>query len=522
MTAQHPAQLRAVDRARRRRRLGRNLQGAGARHRQGLLPRAAPTAGDATAPTGPRQARWNMRRHADSPDPCWPGRSAGRPAERRRPAPKRAPAPARSSPSTPRPILEAIDVGRLRGPRSAAQEETPTTPPRRPTWSRSATSSRSTSTSWSRWSTPGPGRAIPEPEHVDTVKIGFLGPIEATVSVATGGKSHEEPLGIADAARRAAGDRGGQRARRLPRAADPLRAGRAQRQRSVGRLGQRDRRPGLQGEGLGDPRHDRRRQQPHRHPRRPQGRDPDDQHRRHRSDLHRDQHPLGRPHASATTGSRATCWSTTCIASWVSSGWRSSAPATATAASACARSRDGSRRLGHPIVMEMAYRVGGEDFSLQLDRVCGGRAPGDRALGRRRSTAPGSSTRCASVGMRAAVLRSRPLRLATSSSSWPASNAEGGALHLPVEPGPQGPEARGLPRRASVERFGVEPDTYAAHAYDGMNMLLWAIQNAGLNRAKIRDVLAYRSEPWPGVTGRHPAERRDGRRRRGLLRPLGR
>ncbi len=49
-----------------------------------------------------------------------------------------------------------------------------------------------------------------------------------------------------------------------------------------------------------------------------------------------------------------------------------------------------------------------------------------------------------------------------------------------------------------------EPDTYAAHAYDGMNMLIWAIQVAGLNRAKIRDVLAYRFKPWPGVTGDIP------------------
>jgi hypothetical protein len=52
------------------------------------------------------------------------------------------------------------------------------------------------------------------------------------------------------------------------------------------------------------------------------------------------------------------------------------------------------------------------------------------------------------------------------------------------------------------ERFGVDPDTYAAHAYDGMNMLLWAVQVAGLNRAKIRDVLAYREKPWPGITGK--------------------
>ncbi|MCY2993591.1 MAG: hypothetical protein NTY19_37790 [Planctomycetota bacterium] len=42
---------------------------------------------------------------------------------------------------------------------------------------------------------PGAGRTIPEPETLTTVKIGFIGPISPTVSVATGGKSHEENLG---------------------------------------------------------------------------------------------------------------------------------------------------------------------------------------------------------------------------------------------------------------------------------------------------------------------------------------
>ncbi len=41
----------------------------------------------------------------------------------------------------------------------------------------------------------GPGRAIPEPADIKTVKIGFIGPLYPTVSVATGGKSHEEILG---------------------------------------------------------------------------------------------------------------------------------------------------------------------------------------------------------------------------------------------------------------------------------------------------------------------------------------
>jgi hypothetical protein len=47
----------------------------------------------------------------------------------------------------------------------------------------------------------------------------------------------------------------------------------------------------------------------------------------------------------------------------------------------------------------------------------------------------------------------------------------------------------------------VEAETYAAHAYDGMNLMLWAINVAGLNRAKIRDLIAYLPHPWPGVTG---------------------
>jgi hypothetical protein len=34
-----------------------------------------------------------------------------------------------------------------------------------------------------------------------------------------------------------------------------------------------------------------------------------------------------------------------------------------------------------------------------------------------------------------------------------------------------------------------------------MNLMLWAINVAGLNRAKIRDLVAYLPHPWPGITG---------------------
>ena len=39
------------------------------------------------------------------------------------------------------------------------------------------------------------------------------------------------------------------------------------------------------------------------------------------------------------------------------------------------------------------------------------------------------------------------------------------------------------------KRFSMDPDVFAVHAYDGMNLIIKSIEKAGLNRALIRDVL---------------------------------
>jgi branched-chain amino acid transport system substrate-binding protein len=54
--------------------------------------------------------------------------------------------------------------------------------------------------------------------------------------------------------------------------------------------------------------------------------------------------------------------------------------------------------------------------------------------------------------------------------------------------------------RDFTDAFGTEPETYAAHSYDGMMMLIEAIEQAGLNRALIRDSLAA-MKTYHGVTG---------------------
>ena len=62
-------------------------------------------------------------------------------------------------------------------------------------------------------------------------------------------------------------------------------------------------------------------------------------------------------------------------------------------------------------------------------------------------------------------------------------NAEGVVAAFPWNPERKDPKLERF-KKAYRERFGVEAETYAAHAYDGMNLMLWAINAAGLNRER--------------------------------------
>ena len=54
--------------------------------------------------------------------------------------------------------------------------------------------------------------------------------------------------------------------------------------------------------------------------------------------------------------------------------------------------------------------------------------------------------------------------------------------------------------RAFEGRFGHSPDFAAVHTYDATRMLIAAIQEAGLNRARIRSALVELT-PWHGASG---------------------
>ncbi|HZK36835.1 MAG TPA: ABC transporter substrate-binding protein [Aeromicrobium sp.] len=158
---------------------------------------------------------------------------------------------------------------------------------------------------------------------------------------------------------------------------------------------------------------------------------------------------------------------------------------------------DSARRMQHPVLIEMAYRLGSTDFSLQLERM---KAANRDAVIHWGDAAEGALVlnQMRNMGMKQPFFAS-DRSVSPEFVKTTGANAEGVICGYPWNPDHKDPKLDQF-RAAFRKRYNVEPDTYAAHAYDGMNMLIWAIQVAGLNRAKIRDVLAYRTKPWPGVT----------------------
>jgi branched-chain amino acid transport system substrate-binding protein len=343
----------------------------------------------------------------------------------------------------------------------------------------------------------GPGRAKPEPEQVDAVKLGFIGPIMSTVSVATGGKSHEEPMGVkmlqgARLAIEKANQRGGYLKRGIPFklvvSNDNGLWGASGNE--IVKMAYRDKVWAILGTIDGA-----------------------NSHIAIRVALKAEIPIMNSGDTDPTFIETNIPWVLRCIGDDRQMGYllvdyiyRKLGLRRVGIMRAVNRYgrfgvreiKDGSRRLGHPIILEMAYQVGGDDFSLELGRlqqagvdaiVHWGDAPdGARVLNQMRA-----------MGMNQPFFACDRC-LADEFAEIAGENAEGVVCTSPWDPTRKDPEYLAFQRRFR-ERFGEAPETYAAHGYDGMSMLIWAVQVAGLNRAKIRDVLAYRTQPWQGATG---------------------
>jgi len=343
----------------------------------------------------------------------------------------------------------------------------------------------------------GPGRAIPEPTDVQTVKLGFIGPIMSTVSVATGGKSHEEALGIkmlqgARLAIEQANAKGGYLKRNIPFelviSNDNGLWGASGNE--IIKMTYKDNVWAILGTIDGA-----------------------NSHIAIRVALKAEIVMMNTGDADPTFIETNIPWVLRCISDDRQQGYllidylyrKLGLKRVGVIRGSNRYGRfgvreinDGSRRLGNPIVLEMAYTLGTEDFSLQLERLknenleaiihWGDGIEGAHILNQMRA-----------MGMKQPYFACDRC-LSDEFIKIAGKNAEGVICTSPWNPKGKNSKLTEF-RKAFSKRFGEEPETFAAHAYDGMNMLIWAIQVAGLNRAKIRDVLAYRVRPWKGVTG---------------------
>ncbi|UCG58393.1 MAG: ABC transporter substrate-binding protein [Phycisphaerales bacterium] len=344
----------------------------------------------------------------------------------------------------------------------------------------------------------GPGRAIPEPEDVETVKIGFIGPIMSTVSVATGGQSHEEVLGkkMLQGARLAVEEAnavGGYLKRNIPfelvvKNDNGLWGASGN---EIVTMAYKDKVWAILGTIDGA-----------------------NSHIAIRVALKAEIAMLNSGDTDPTFVETNIPWVFRCISDDRQQGYllidylyrklKFKRVGVVRASNRYGRFGvreilDGSRRLGNPIPLEMAYNLGTDDFSLQLERLKNENLEAIIHWGDAREGAL-VLNQMRAMGMKQPYFACDRC-ISDEFIEIAGDNAKGVICTSPWNPKSKN-EKLGKFREAFTKRYGEEPETFAAHAYDGMNMLIWAIQVAGLNRAKIRDVLAHRQEPWNGVTGK--------------------
>lgn len=158
---------------------------------------------------------------------------------------------------------------------------------------------------------------------------------------------------------------------------------------------------------------------------------------------------------------------------------------------------DEAKRMGRVPPLEVKFERGDQDFSTQLRMLQNAHIEGLVIWGE----APDAARilkQMRSMGMKQPVFGS-------SRMAYPAlleiagSAAEGVVTTAPLDPTRTDPQWQDF-RKNYQAKFREEPDAYAAYAYDGMSILIGAIEKKGLNRGKIMDGLReYYGKSYEGV-----------------------
>ena len=159
-----------------------------------------------------------------------------------------------------------------------------------------------------------------------------------------------------------------------------------------------------------------------------------------------------------------------------------------------------ARRIGHQPIVEAWFAPDATDFSAQLETL---KASGIDGL-----VIWGNASQAGQILKQMRAMSMPQPVFASSRACYPevikvaGTAADGLVMISAIDPSRTDPAWQQF-RQRFLDRFHAEPDAYAAYAYDGMNMLIAAIQTAGPNRGKIMDAMRqYEMKSYTGVSGK--------------------
>ncbi len=163
--------------------------------------------------------------------------------------------------------------------------------------------------------------------------------------------------------------------------------------------------------------------------------------------------------------------------------------------------KDASERMGRPVLFELRFADGDDDFRPQLENIKKSSADAVVLWGNPRELGM-IVKEMRQMGMQHPVFGCDRMVNPDFIQYAGVKNVEGIITTSQYLPDPENVKYKKF-YDAYFKRFEKKPDVFAAHAYDGMNILIRSIELAGLNRARIRDVMLDLKtfQGYAGVTG---------------------
>ena len=157
-------------------------------------------------------------------------------------------------------------------------------------------------------------------------------------------------------------------------------------------------------------------------------------------------------------------------------------------------------RLGHPMMIEERYNEGEENFTMQLKNIKRSKPDAVLIWGNAKESAL-IVKQIRAMGMEQPIFASDRI-VSQQFLEIAGEDANGIVSTNPYNPTADNPKLKKF-RASYIQRFNEEPNSFAAHAYDGMNLIIDAIDEVGLNRVLIRDILTDLKtfQRYQGVTG---------------------